>query len=73
MLKIDWKWVDIVKPFQVTFEQSELGKTRSNGSLTHDLITRAGGINIAKDEPVPFPILSQEFIIQQNPDVIIVE
>ena len=61
-----------VKP-KVYFEQSELGKTRSNGSLTHDLITRAGGINIAKDEPVPFPILSQEFIIQQNPGVIIVE
>ena len=61
-----------VKP-KVYFEQSELGKTRAGGSLTHDLITRAGGINIAKDEPVPFPILSQEFIIKQNPDVIIVE
>jgi iron complex transport system substrate-binding protein len=39
--------------------------------LTHDLITRAGGINIAKDEPVSFPILSQEFIIEKNPDIII--
>ena len=57
----------------VYYEQSALGKTRAKGSLTHDLITRAGGINIAKDEPVPFPILSQEFIIQKNPDVIIVE
>lgn len=56
----------------VYFESFSVGKTRSVGSLTHDLITKAGGINIAKDEPVPFPILSQEFIIQKNPDVIIV-
>jgi len=57
----------------VYFEQSSLGKTRSKGSLTHELITRAGGINIAKDEPVPFPFLSQEFIIKKNPDIIILE
>lgn len=57
----------------VYFEQSDVGKTRAKGSLTHDLITRAGGINIAGDEPVPFPILSQEFILEKNPDIIIVE
>ncbi|RLD17321.1 MAG: hypothetical protein DRI22_00140 [Caldiserica bacterium] len=57
----------------VYFEAHTLGKTRGRGSLTHDLITRAGGINIAKDEVVPFPLLSQEFIITKNPDVIIVE
>lgn len=57
----------------VYFEALSLGKTRSSGSLTNDLITRAGGINIAEDEPVPFPILSQEFIIKKNPDVIIIK
>ncbi|MBU2568133.1 MAG: ABC transporter substrate-binding protein [Elusimicrobia bacterium] len=57
----------------VYFEAHSLGKSRSSGSLTHDLITRAGGINIAGSEPVAFPLLSQEFIITKNPDVIIVE
>ncbi|MFH1260225.1 MAG: ABC transporter substrate-binding protein [Elusimicrobiota bacterium] len=57
----------------VYFEQSALGKTRAKGSLTDELISRAGGINIAKDEPVPFPLLSQEFIIEKNPEIIIVE
>lgn len=57
----------------VYFEAGSLGRTRSVGTLTHDLITRAGGINIAKDEAIPFPILSQEFIIEKDPDIIIVE
>jgi len=57
----------------VYFEAGTLGKSRAKGSLTHDLITRAGGINLAKDEPVPFPLLSSECIIEKNPDIIIVE
>jgi len=57
----------------VYFEAHTLGKSRGPGCLTHDLITRAGGINIAGDSPVAFPLLSQEYIITKNPDVIIVE
>lgn len=49
------------------------GTTRGPGSLTHNLITLAGGINLAKDEPVPFPLLSTEYIIEKNPDIIIVD
>ncbi len=57
----------------VYFEAGSPGHTRGPGSLTHDLITLAGGVNLAKDEPVAFPILSQEYIIARNPDIIIVE
>jgi len=57
----------------VYFEDSSLGKTRSRGSLTDELIRAAGGVNIARNETVPFPILSAEFIISENPDVIIIE
>lgn len=57
----------------VYFEAGTLGRSRAKGSLTHNLITMAGGINIAKDEPVPFPLLSSEYIIEKNPDIIIVE
>jgi iron complex transport system substrate-binding protein len=57
----------------VYFEAGTLGKSRSRGSLTHDLIVRAGGINIAGDESVSFPLLSSECIIEKNPDIIIVE
>ena len=73
MQRVEVKVKEVKKKPLVYFEQSSLGKTRSKGSLTHELITRAGGINIAKDEPVPFPLLSQEFIIKKNPDIIIVE
>ncbi|WDN88788.1 iron complex transport system substrate-binding protein [Desulfosarcina sp. BuS5] len=71
--RVEVKVKEVKKRPLVYFEQSSLGKTRSKGSLTHELITRAGGINIAKDEPVPFPLLSQEFIIKKNPDIIILE
>lgn len=71
--RVEVKVKKVKKRPLVYFEQSSLGKTRSKGSLTHELITMAGGINIAKDEPVPFPLLSQEFIIKKNPDIIILE
>ncbi len=57
----------------VYFEAGSIGRTRAFGSLTHDLITLAGGENLAKDEPVSFPLLSSEYIIAKNPDIIIVE
>jgi iron complex transport system substrate-binding protein len=57
----------------VYFESGSIGKTRGLGTLTHDLIGLAGGRNIAGNEPVPYPLLSAEHIIEQNPDVIIVE
>ena len=57
----------------VYFEAGSIGHTRGPGSLTHDLITLAGGQNLAKDEPVAFPLLTQEYIIAKNPDIIIVE
>ena len=57
----------------VYFESGLIGRTRASGSLTHDLIALAGGENLAKDEPVIFPLLSNEYIIAKNPDIIIVE
>lgn len=71
--KVEMKVKNAPKRPLIYFEQNSLGKTRAKGSLTHELITRAGGINIAGNESVPFPVLSQEFIIQKNPDIIIVE
>ena len=57
----------------VYFESGSLGKSRGPGTLTHDLIVRAGGENIAGKEPVPYPLLSAEYIIARDPDVIIIE
>lgn len=34
-------------------------------------VTHAGGINIAAEEPVSFPTLSSEYVVEKNPDVII--
>jgi len=61
-----------VRPL-VYFESGPIGHTRASGSLTHDLITLAGGENLAKDELSSFPLLSNEYIINRNPDIIIVE
>lgn len=55
----------------VYFEMTPM-KTVSQGTFTNELIFMAGGINIAVDEPVKYPILSSEYIIERNPDVIIV-
>jgi len=47
-------------------------KTTGPGTFTDELIRMAGGINIAAEEPVRYPVLSKEYIIERNPDVIIV-
>jgi iron complex transport system substrate-binding protein len=40
-------------------------------TFVDDLIRRAGGENIAADAPTQWPQLSQEVIVEKNPDVII--
>ena len=53
----------------------ELGtpmKTTGPGTFTNELIFMAGGINIAAEEPVRYPLLSSEYIIARDPDVIVV-
>ncbi len=45
--------------------------TAGNGSFVGEMITIAGGINIASDAPRPFSQFSPELIIKRNPDVII--
>lgn len=71
--KVVNKTKDIKKRPLVYFEAGSIGSTRGPGSLTHDLITLAGGENLAKNEPVAFPLISQEYIIAKDPDIIIVE
>ena len=34
-------------------------------------VAHAGGINIAAEEPISFPTLSPEYVVEKNPDVII--
>lgn len=68
------KKIDVSKenrPF-VYYELNGMGKTVGHGTFTNEMIFVAGGINIASDEPVKYPILSPELIIWKNPDVIVV-
>lgn len=46
--------------------------TAGPGSFIDDLITLAGGRNIAGDAPIAFPEFSHEQVISRNPDVILV-
>ncbi len=57
----------------IYFEAGSTGRTRGPGSLTNELIEKAGGSNLAGNEKVSFPLLSTEFIIASNPDIILVE
>jgi iron complex transport system substrate-binding protein len=41
------------------------------GTFVDDLITKAGGKNIAGDSDKPYPVYGQEVIIAKNPDIII--
>jgi iron complex transport system substrate-binding protein len=46
--------------------------TAGPGSFIHDLITMAGGRNIASDTGIAWPQLGLETIVTRNPDIIIV-
>jgi len=56
---------------QVYLEGKQAYRTVSNGTFSHDVVTMAGGINIAGKEPIRYPILAAEYIIAENPDVIV--
>lgn len=40
-------------------------------TFINELIGMAGGINIAANAPMPYPILNREEVLKQNPDIII--
>jgi len=56
----------------VYYELSTPMKTTGPETFTNELIFLAGGINLAADEPVRYPILNSEYIIERNPDVIVI-
>ena len=57
----------------VFFEDRKPLTTRSRGSLADDLISLAGGKNIARHYTVSFPRVDNEFVITSKPEIIIVE
>lgn len=48
-------------------------KTCGSGTLTNELIYLAGGVNIYGASPVRYPVPSYEYVIAENPDVIVLE
>lgn len=55
----------------IYYELSSLGKTIGNGTITNEMISVAGGINLAGNESLRYPTLSSEYIVARNPDIII--
>jgi len=43
----------------------------AEGSGGHQMCSEAGGINIAGGEPVPYPKVSPEWVLEENPQVIV--
>lgn len=56
---------------RVFFELSPQLHTAGPGSFVDDMIRRAGGQNVAADAAVQWPQLSQEVLIERNPEVIV--
>lgn len=56
---------------KVYFEWHSPYKTASAETSFHKPIADAGGINIAAGQPVHTPVMSSEWIIEQNPDIIV--
>ncbi|TDA32639.1 MAG: hypothetical protein DSO03_02270 [Hadesarchaea archaeon] len=46
-------------------------QTASYGTMAHGIVTAAGGLNLAAGEPVSYPIVSPEWVLQKDPDVIL--
>ena len=46
--------------------------TAGGGSFLDDLVTRAGGVNVAHDVSQAYPVISPEKVVEWNPDVIVV-
>lgn len=61
---------DGAKP-KVFFEWHSRYKTASAETTFHKAIAQAGGINIAAGQPIHTPVMSCEWVVQQNPDVIV--
>ena len=43
-----------------------------NGSYVHEMVQHAGGVSITADIPMAAPVLSEEFVLAKQPDVIVV-
>ncbi|MEM2866077.1 MAG: ABC transporter substrate-binding protein [Candidatus Hadarchaeales archaeon] len=46
-------------------------QTASYGTMAHGIVTAAGGLNLAAGEPTSYPIVSPEWVLEKNPDVIL--
>jgi len=57
---------------KVYYELSTEFKSVNNQTFTGQLIEMAGGINIAGDQETKYPVLSSEWIIDQDPNFIVV-
>jgi iron complex transport system substrate-binding protein len=62
---------DSEKP-RVYFEGVSALHSYNSSTYTNDMIGIAGGINIAANETIKYPTLTSEYIVMENPNVIIV-
>ena len=59
------------KKQRVYVEVSSDYKTYSKGTGAHQMCTMAGGRNIAADLPAKYPKVEAEWVMKQNPDIIV--
>ncbi|MFC2071370.1 ABC transporter substrate-binding protein [Chloroflexota bacterium] len=55
----------------VFFQWNKLYKSANDNTQFHKPIVAAGGVNIVAGEPVSYPTMSAEWLLEKNPDVIV--
>lgn len=63
--------IDKDKRVKVYWEGYSDFSSVSKGAGGDEVVSAAGGLNIAGEEPVAFPKVSNEFIIKKNPNVVV--
>lgn len=72
MEKVSSKVKSLTEKPLVYYELGTPLKTVGPGTFTNELISMAGGVNIAANETLRYPLLSNEYVIERNPNVIVV-
>ena len=71
LIKARTKKLKVEEKPLVFYESFKPYSTVSSGTASHDLITLAGGINVAAGEPIRYPVVSAEWVLERNPEIIV--
>lgn len=69
--RVDAAWRDRIRPRVFAEIWSDPPTTAGRGSFLDDLISLAGGINIAREQTPSYAHVAPEWVVRENPDAIV--